>query len=89
MRNRLSPRFDPVEVVKVVVFKVLRVTSSKYARIKRKFTQKPIFNYLDYLGEVNLASPTANYHRAKSPRPLQGRAIFLPILAIIRQVRLS
>ena len=56
MRNRLSPRFDPVEVVKVVVFKVLRVTSSKYARIKRKFTQKPIFNYLDYLGGVNLES---------------------------------
>ena len=55
MRNRLSPRFDPVEVVKVVVFKVLRVTSSKYARIKRKFTQKPIFNYLDYLGGVSSA----------------------------------
>jgi len=38
------------EVVKVVVLGFFRITSSIYARIYKKFTQKPIFNYFYYLG---------------------------------------
>lgn len=40
--------FLRLEVVKVVVLLVLRETFSKYARIRRSFTQKPIFHYFYY-----------------------------------------
>lgn len=46
--RQASSFFFPVEVVKVVVLGFLRVTFAKYARIRRKFTQKPIFHYFNY-----------------------------------------